>query len=112
MCFELPVLDVQFPRTARFSETLYLDPEPADGLRKLTRAIAAQWPETPPCGGAFDEVIPHLTVAHGVGDHVLDHVEAAVRRGLPLSTRLAEARLYVFDGAFWQPRAQLPFNRY
>ena len=110
LCSELPVLDVQFSRTSRFPEVLYLDPEPSDGLRQLTGAIAQEWPEAPPYGGAFGEIIPHLTVAHGVGDGVLDGVEADVRRGLPLSARLAEARLYVFDGVLWRPRARQRFG--
>lgn len=110
LCAELPVLDVQFLRTARFPGVLYLGPDPSDGLRQLTLAIAEQWPEAPPYGGSFDEVVPHLTVAHGTGDGVLDDVEADVRRGLPIAARLAEACLYVFDGALWRPRARLPFQ--
>ena len=110
LCSELPVLDVQFSRTSRFPEVLYLDPEPSDGLRQLAGAITQEWPEAPAYGGAFGEIIPHLTVAHGVGDGVLDGVEADVRRGLPLSARLAEARLYVFDGVLWRPRARLAFR--
>ena len=110
LCAGMPVLDVQFRRTARFPEVLYLDPEPADGLRQLTAAIAQQWPEVPPYGGAFDEVIPHLTVAHRADGGVLDAIEADVLLRLPISTRLVEACLYVFDGERWQRRARLPFH--
>lgn len=110
MCAELPVLNVQFRRVGRFPEVLYLDPEPADGLRKITLAIGEQWPEAPPYGGHFDDVVPHLTVAHGAGHGVLDDIEAEVARGLPISTQLSQACLYVFDGALWRPRARLPFQ--
>jgi len=48
LCAELPVLEVEFPRVARFPSVLYLDPVPADGLRRLTTTIAKQWPEAPP----------------------------------------------------------------
>lgn len=109
LCAEVPVLDVEFRRVGRFPEVLYLDPDPADGLRHLTGAIAEQWPEAPPYGGSFDDVIPHLTVAHGAGTGLLDDIEADVARGLPISTRLSQACLYVFDGALWRPRARLPF---
>jgi 2'-5' RNA ligase len=111
LCAQSPVLDVQFRHTARFPGVLYLDPEPADGLRKLTAAIAQRWPEAPPYGGAFQEVIAHLTVAHSVGDRALDHIEADVVRGLPVAARLEEAWLYVFDGRRWRPRARLSFRR-
>ena len=104
------VLDVQFRRTARFPGVLYLDPEPADGLRQLTLAIAERWPEAPPYGGGFDEVVPHLTLAQGATDGVMDDIETEVLRGLPVRTRLVEACLYVFDGGRWRLRARLPFD--
>jgi 2'-5' RNA ligase len=103
LCTAVPVLDVVFARTGRFPDVLYLDPEPADGLRRLTLAIAERWPEAPPYGGAYDDVIPHLTVAHAAGEAVAE-IEADVQRALPLAARLIEAWLYVFDGALWQAR--------
>jgi 2'-5' RNA ligase len=110
LCAEVPVLDVTFRRTARFPDVLYLDPEPAGGLRELTSAIAQRWPEAPPYGGIFDEVVPHLTVAHGADEDLLNDIEADVLRRLPVRTRLAEACLYVFDGERWRLRARLPFH--
>jgi hypothetical protein len=107
LCAALPVLHVEFTRTARFPGVLYLAPEPADGLRRLTHAIAGRWPEAPPYGGAFDEVVPHLTVAQGDAPA---GIEAELRRGLPIGARLTEARVYAFDGARWEPRARLPFK--
>jgi hypothetical protein len=107
LCAASPVLDVRFARTARFPGVLHLAPEPADGLRRLTLAIAERWPEAPPYGGAFEEVIPHLTVA--LGDHP-GEVEAELRRGLPFAARLAEACLYEFDGSRWIARERLPFR--
>ena len=110
MCAELPVLEVVFRRTGRFPEVLYLEPDPADGLRQLTIAIAERWPEAPPYGGTFDDIVPHLTVAHSADDDVLANVEADVLRALPVQARLVEACLYVFDGARSRRRAQLPFQ--
>jgi hypothetical protein len=107
LCAGLPALDVAFTRTARFEGVLYLAPEPAAGLRRLTLAVAARWPEAPPYGGAFDEVIPHLTVAQGQG---LEEVEAELQRGLPIAARLTEACLYELDGGRWRRRARLPFT--
>jgi 2'-5' RNA ligase len=110
LCAAVPVLDLAFRRTGRFPGVLYLDPEPADGLRELTIAVAERWPEAPPYGGVFDEVIPHLTVARDAGEDVLHHIEADILGRLPVRTRLAEARLYVFDGERWQLRERLPFH--
>lgn len=110
LCAERSSPDVAFKRAARFPGVLYLEPEPPDGLRRLTLDIARQWPEAPPYRGAFAEVIPHLTVAHGVPDDVLEMVEAQVLRGLPITTTLVEARLYVFDHKRWRLRGHLPFQ--
>jgi 2'-5' RNA ligase len=110
LCAGQPALEVVFRRTARFPEVLYLDPEPADGLRELTLTLAGHWPEAPPYNGQFDEIIPHLTVAQGVGGDVLDMVEGELSAGLPLAVRLEQAHLFVFDGTRWRAGACLPFT--
>jgi 2'-5' RNA ligase superfamily len=110
LCAAMPATDVQFERTERFPDVLYLDPNPASPFRDLTAAIVDCWPETPPYGGMFDEVIPHLTVVHGVGEDALREAETDVSSRLPVRARIAEARLYVFDGARWSPRARFPFR--
>jgi len=110
LCAERPVLRVEFRRAARFPGVLYLEPEPSDGLRQLTLEIAGQWPEAPPHQGTFSEIIPHLTVVHGVAGGVLDMIEPRVLRRHPITTSLVEAPLYVFDGERWRVRARLPFN--
>ena len=110
LCAGLPVLEVEFRRTSRFASVLYLDPEPSAGLRHLTCAIARRWPATPPYGGAFEDVIPHLTVAHNAAADVLANIETDMLARLPVRARLTEACLYVFDGARWQQRANFPFS--
>jgi hypothetical protein len=47
----------------RFPEVLYLAPSPDDRFQSLMRAVYERYPETPPYGGVFSEVIPHLTIA-------------------------------------------------
>jgi 2'-5' RNA ligase len=110
LCASVPALTVQFRRTARFPGVLYIDPEPADAFRELTGAVVGRWPDTPPYGGGFDEVIPHLTVARGAGARLLDDIEADVQLRLPITTTVVQACLYVFDGQYWRPRARLPFR--
>lgn len=109
LCAAVPALDLTFARFARFPDVLYLDPAPADRLRQLTLAIARRWPEAPPYGGAYDEVVPHLTVAQGATAACVAAIEADVLPRLPLRTRLVEAWLYVFAGARWRARERLAF---
>lgn len=111
LCAERQPLEVAFTRTGRFPGVLYLAPEPSDGLRRLTLDLVAQWPEAPPYRGAFAEVVPHLTVAHEATNAVLDTVQTELARSLPITATLAEARVYVFDGARWRVRERLPLGR-
>lgn len=84
---------------------LYLAPEPDAQLRLLTDVIAERWPEAPPYGGQFSEIVPHLTVADGQDDEVLDQIEAELLSKLPFTSRVSSVDLIVYDGANWQERA-------
>jgi 2'-5' RNA ligase len=110
LCAAVPALDVVFRRIGRFPGVVYLEPEPADGLRQLTMAIARRWPATPPYGGRFDDVVPHLTVAQGASEDEVTRIEADLSRGLPFEARLVETYAYRFDGTRWQLWARLPFE--
>ena len=49
----------------RFEGVLYLAPQPADRFRALTQACVDRWPRLQPYAGAYEEVVPHLTLAEG-----------------------------------------------
>jgi 2'-5' RNA ligase superfamily len=59
-----PPVRTRLARLDRFPDgIIHLVPDPADGLRDLTRRLVAAFPAHPPYGGAFgDDVRPHLTV--------------------------------------------------
>ena len=99
---------VRFDKCRRFPDVLYLAPAPDEPYRALTEAVAARWPEAPPYGGQFTEVIPHLTVADGRPAHVLDEVEAALTGRLPIAADVVSVSLFVSDGDRWHPRAEFP----
>lgn len=55
-----------FPRSAWFGrEVLFLTPEPRQVFVELTTRIWRRFPGYPPYGGAFAEIVPHLTVGDG-----------------------------------------------
>lgn len=97
--------EARFEHCGRFPGILYLVPEPDLPFRRLTEAIADRWPETSPFGGRFDEVVPHLTIAQGQDDAVLEEAEAALRSRLPVTARVSSVDLMVHDGTGWQQRA-------
>jgi hypothetical protein len=90
---------------------LYLAPDPETFLREMTRRIWATYPHRPPYGGAFQDVIPHLTVAQAADPAVLDEVEAAVAPGLPIAASATEAWLMLQGGdGRWQAGHRFPLG--
>jgi len=104
--------DVRFERCARLPGLLYLAPEPDTPFRRLTGAITDRWPETPPYGGKFDDVVPHLTVAQRQENlAVLEEVEADLNGRLPFTAQVSSVDLVVHDGTRWQHRMSFPLRR-
>ena len=56
--------EFRLEQVGRFPESLYLVPEPDEPFISLTEAAVREFPEYPPYGGKFPEIIPHLTVAN------------------------------------------------
>jgi hypothetical protein len=89
-----PPVNVRLAEIRRFGDgVLYLAPEPPDPIRALTNAIVDAFPAYPPYEGAFDEVIPHLTVADGAPLDAMAEAEADLARRLPVRCTLPVAWL-------------------
>jgi 2'-5' RNA ligase len=81
------------------SGAVYLAPSPAAPFRQLTHELSRHFPEHPPYGGAFDDVVPHLTVPLAPDEQLAD-VERALGPRLPVEAHAREAALY-----WWEPGA-------
>jgi hypothetical protein len=71
-----------------------------------------EYPHLPPYGGAFDSIVPHVTVAEG-DPELLDEAERDVRQALPIGAETREVVLLDEvepDPARWEVRARLPFG--
>ncbi|MFE1880444.1 2'-5' RNA ligase family protein [Streptomyces diastatochromogenes] len=101
---------VRFERCGRFPGVLYLAPEPDTPFRRLTEAFVARWPENPPFGGQFDDVVPHLTVAQGQDEAVLEKAEADLLGSLPVVAHVSSVDLLVHDGTRWRQRGSFPLR--
>lgn len=106
VCARHRAFPVRFLECRRFSEALYLAPQPDTQFRALTSAVAARWPEAPPYGGQFEDVVPHLTVAHGQELSVLDQIEADLAPRLPVSAYISAIQLVAFTGDLWREEHQ------
>ncbi len=83
--------DCVFAGCAWFDDrVLWLAPEPAAPFRALTAAVVAAFPDHPPYGGAFDDVVPHLTVGERPRATLADlrTAQAAVAPRLPVHARV------------------------
>lgn len=87
----------------------YLAPEPAASFRKLTQELHHEFPEFPPYGGAFDEIVPHLTVPLPPGEDV-ETLTAALATTLPIHTQAVEAVLMHVEEDNTHVIATLPFG--
>ncbi|HEX6348732.1 MAG TPA: 2'-5' RNA ligase family protein [Candidatus Dormibacteraeota bacterium] len=88
-----------------FPGVVYLAPDPAEPLVELVKAVWARFPEAPPYGGVFPQIVPHLTVAISAPDSDLDPVVAAAAAALPIRCVAEEAWLMV-RRARWQLSAR------
>ena len=107
----MPVFDFSLVEVRRFPATAYLHPEPSGVFDRLTEMLVRQWPDFPPYGGAFSTVIPHLTIADQTTTDVLDSVDAAISKQLPIRCRATEAWLMCSDErGFWSVRDAFRFS--
>ena len=88
-----PSFTVRFREVNRFPNVVYLPPDPPDPFRRLTAALAAEFPDYPPHEGVYETVIPHLTVAQDVSDDYYAAAEHALPTALPHQDIVREAWL-------------------
>jgi hypothetical protein len=92
-----PAFDFVLSEIRRWPDVLYLAPEPPEPFIDLAMAVAQAFPDSPPYGGAFRDIVPHLTVADSEDAPLLDaltHEFAAVARAwLPIASRAEQVLL-------------------
>jgi 2'-5' RNA ligase len=104
-------LRLAFSQVKRFTDCLWLQPEPAQRVVEITRAVVERFPDCPPYGGAFAEIIPHLTVAYGVltqFDRIEEELLGRLRQG-PIQTRISGCSLYAREPGRWRELQRFPF---
>ena len=93
--FDFKLVEVrQFP-----DEHVYLAPEPDEPFRAMTFELSARFPDCPPYGGAFTDVIPHLTIDPGSEPELL-----------PIEARATVAQLVYSYGITWDVIATFPLT--
>lgn len=103
--------DVRFDRVGRFPTAVYAAPNPPTPFLRLTEAVAARFPAYPPYGGAFDEVIPHLTIAESA-EASFDDIAAQTEAVMPFGHRVSGLDVLVQGPDHrWRSRWRVPLGR-
>ena len=104
----VPGFEVSFTESGRFPGVLYLSPVPDETFRGLTEVVTRRFPEAPPYGGQFVDIIPHLTVAQVSDSDRLEEIAAEFERAaaghLPIRTSVREISLLDNESGRWQVR--------
>jgi hypothetical protein len=81
----------------RFPEVLYLAPDPDMPFRQLTLAIWNRYPQAPPYGGKWPDIVPHLSVARLADEAQLDCIAGefapVARAAMPIPATASEIAL-------------------
>jgi len=84
----VPRFDVIFRRIEwSGDDVVWLAPHPDTGFRALIAAVSKAFPDCPPYGGAFTELVPHLTI----GERMRDAADATSAR-LPVKAAVRAAQ--------------------
>jgi 2'-5' RNA ligase len=95
---------VTFAKVGRFPGVVYLAPRPSVPFLRLTEAVTDRFPSHPPYGGAYDAIVPHLTIAD-IGTDRQDEVAAEAAEILPFRHRVTTIEVIVEgDDGRWRPR--------
>jgi 2'-5' RNA ligase len=109
VCASIPAFPFSFTEVRRFPATAYLHPDKSERFAQITRTLAKAWPDYKPYGGAFADIIPHLTIADRVDEETLNAVDNSLRPHLPIKCVAREIWLLTSDDAgMWSRRALFP----
>jgi hypothetical protein len=109
-----PSFSFSLGKVGRFPETAYLAPEPAGPFVAMTLALVEAFPDFPPYDGAFDSVIPHLSVAHGNApdaDAAAVELQARLLVSGPVHATCTEVTLIENSSGRWQDLHVFPLPK-
>lgn len=81
----VPAFEHRLVRTNWFDEdVVWLEPEDDAPFRSLTESVHREFPDYPPFGGQFEDVVPHLTIADRCPLKQMQSAEQLVQKHLPI----------------------------
>ncbi|MDP9911280.1 2'-5' RNA ligase [Variovorax boronicumulans] len=102
-------------KVGRFPETAYLAPEPAAPFIEMTRALMKEFPDFPPYDGLHDDIVAHLSVAHGNALHAEEaaiELQARLLASGAVHANCIEVALIENSSGRWQDFHVFPLPHY
>jgi len=100
--------DFTLNEIGNFPGVIYIKPDPEDPFHLLVNTIAEEFPESPPYGGMYKELIPHVTIAHSGFIENYSIVEKGIDKKLkellPISSFASQVSLLEYQNSSWQQR--------
>ncbi|HEV8054228.1 MAG: 2'-5' RNA ligase family protein [Chloroflexi bacterium] len=92
---------------------LYLEPRPSQPFSRLTMEVWSLYPDHPPYGGRFRNVVPHLTIGEGPHESQYDEIERQLKGSLPVGAVADRVVLMEQEapGGRWRTRAEFLLGR-
>ena len=104
----IQAFDFKLNEIGNFPGVLYIKPVPEDPFRHLVNTVAEEFPESPPYGGMYKELIPHLTIAHSgfIEDYskVENDIEKKLKELLPIYSLASQVSLLEYQNNSWEKR--------
>jgi hypothetical protein len=111
VCGSIEAFSFSFNEVRRFPATAYLHPDKSGAFAQIIRTLLGIWTNYQPYGGAFDHIVPHLTVADRVNNAILNMVEDTLRGQLPIQCAAREVWLLTSDEVgMWSKKASFPLG--
>lgn len=86
--------DIALTELRSWQTVLYLTPEPVQVFQAMIAAVWKAFPQSPPYGGKFSEVVPHLTLIESTAAGEIEDLEPKLRLNLegklPIDARVRE----------------------
>ena len=101
--------DVALAEVRRWPGVLYLAPDPPEPFVSIVERLTSAFPAHPPYGGAFVDIVPHVTIAQGNAD-TLDRIEREIAPELPVRVRAERAWVMADGPDGWRRHTAFPFG--
>jgi 2'-5' RNA ligase len=109
LCASIKLIPFSFTEVRYFPATAYLHPDRPEPFAQIIRTLMKMWPDCQPYGGAFRDIVPHLTVADQVDAETLRAAGDSICPRLPIECVAREICLLTSDPAgVWSKKASFP----